>query len=104
VTEPAHLHDLRTGYDAAAVVYAERFAGGLAAAVLDRALLAAFSELAPPPGTGSDAGSAGAGRAARVAADLLRDAGFVEIARLVREPAETERFPQATVLARRSTC
>lgn len=34
-------------------------------------------------------------------ADLLRQAGFVEIARLVREPHEDERFQQAQLLVRK---
>jgi SAM-dependent methyltransferase len=35
-------------------------------------------------------------------ADLLRQAGFVEVARLLREPREGERFQQAHLLVRKS--
>lgn len=33
--------------------------------------------------------------------ELLREAGFVEVARLVREPGEGERFQQAQLLVRK---
>ncbi|MFI6448412.1 hypothetical protein [Kitasatospora sp. NPDC050543] len=34
-------------------------------------------------------------------AELMRGAGLVEVARLVREPGESERFRQAHLLARK---
>ncbi len=46
MTEPAYLTDTRSGYDAVAEPYAETFRSALEDSPLDRALLAAFAELA----------------------------------------------------------
>jgi trans-aconitate methyltransferase len=70
VTEPEFLRRTRASYDAVAADYAERFRGELAARPLDRAMLAAFTELV----RGGDAGPVadiGCGTG-RVTAELSR--------------------------------
>jgi len=52
MTEPSYLRATRAAYDTVAVDYAERFSTELAAKPLDRALLAAFSELVQITGVG----------------------------------------------------
>jgi SAM-dependent methyltransferase len=52
MTEPMHLRTVRAAYDSVAVAYAELFSGALATQPLDRALLAAFAELARTAGAG----------------------------------------------------
>jgi SAM-dependent methyltransferase len=56
VTEPDHLSTTREAYDAVATEYAEHFGNALETRPLDRALLAAFAELARDIGLVADVG------------------------------------------------
>ena len=52
MAEPSFLRDTRASYDSVAADYAERFQGELTGKPLDRALFAAFAELARAAGAG----------------------------------------------------
>jgi len=61
--EPDFLRNTRASYDAVAVSYAEWLRHELAAKPLDRAILAAFAEVARAVGAAGAAGAGGAGGA-----------------------------------------
>jgi len=100
VTEPAYLTQTRTAYDTVAVDYAELLANELATKPLDRAMLAAFAELAH--GTVADLGC-GPGRVTAHLDALGADAFGVDLSpgmvAVARQRYPGLRFEQGTIAA-----